>query len=105
MKGHWVAFWGTVTSVTFWLELYIHWVAFCSNLDRFILVPIEEWAQDPDNCSTASFKKVHSFAQFVRAWGSLNKRANLGALAVTELRQSQAKDDAQKVVDAMPPKS
>lgn len=95
--------WGTATSGTFWIELFIHWVAFCSSLDRFVLVPMEEWAHDPDNCSTDSFKKIHSFAQFIRAWGSLNKRANLGNFAVAELRQIQAKDDAQKEVDKMPP--
>lgn len=89
-----------VTSPTFWMEIWVHGVFICSAAS-YVLAPFEEWAQE--NCSADTFKKIHSAVTLVQKYGALNKRSNLGGFSINELKQVQAKDDAQTKVDAMPP--
>lgn len=89
-----------VSDPKFWLEVWIHLVFICSAAS-FALAPLEEWALE--NCSPATFKKIHSLVALVQKYGALNKRSNLGGFSINELRQVQAKDDAQQAVNAMPP--
>lgn len=103
MHLHMLLFVANFSNPLWYGELYVHFVFACSLISRFLLVPLEEWAHDPENCAPTTFKKIHSFSSLVNAYGALSKRANLGDFAVKELRQVQAKDDAQQAVNAMPP--
>lgn len=60
-----------VLSASFWWEVGIHIVAFCSAASC-ALTPFEEWAKD--NLSEKSYKRIHAGVELLSKYGALNNR-------------------------------